>query len=809
MSAGATPQDWQRLVDADLTADLLPVVSDTNAPIHPESKLKDIGKTPSRFNGEFVVGIPKWTEQRSTERDVKRWAIDSRLGICIQTRRVRAIDVDIADLARSAEVRGVVEALLGTLPVRSRSNSGKLLLAFTLEGDLRKRIIRTPDGLIEFLATGQQFIAHGTHPSGSRYEWEGLEVLDALGEFPVVDLDDFDVLWEGLANIYGNSTEVRAGMVPEVARRAEDVLDDVVTYLGANDWTRGFGPDGRVYVTCPWKDGHSSDSGETESAYFPAGLGGFTAGHYKCLHASCAHRTDEQFLDAIGYTAAQFEEVRLSEGERKAPLGSRRGVPEANHLTSDQANAGRITKAFGRQLIVVAGQWYAWTGRRWQKDDGEVYRCGCKLSNIIHAEADGWRAKRGASSEETEKYAAIADSLVKWAHKSEMKASIEAAVGLAKKMLAVDEAQIDSDPWLLNCLNGTVDLRTGKLKPHDPSDYITKLVPVAYDPDARSEVWEATVAKVTMESGMRTRPLANFLQRWFGYCATGSTREQSFLVHYGSGSNGKSTILDTIADVLGDYAATAAPGLLVAGKHGSDHPTGMADLFGRRMVTSHESGEGAYLKEDVVKQLTGSDKVKARFISANFFEFDPTHKLQLLTNHKPLIKGQDNGIWRRVLLMPYMARFASAEDVAAGRAHYVKDTAVGERLKEEKAGVLAWLVQGAKTWAQDGLQPPDAVLAASRDYQTEQDRVGQFLAECCELDPMSEAPLTHDFGGLYNVYRDWCAENGQLALSKPRFVQELERCVPGFAKNDAKVPGVGGSRRKILQIRGVRLLERG
>ena len=488
-----------------------------------------------------------------------------------------------------------------------------------------------------------------------------------------------------------------------------------------------------------------------------------------------------------------------------APV-ARKGIPEAKHLTTDQANAGRIVKNFGRKMIVVAGQWFAWTGMRWEKDDGEVYRCGCMLSKVIHAEADAWRAKKGSSAEESEKYDAIADALVKWAARSEMKTGIEAAVGLTKKMLSVGENSIDRSPWLLNCLNGTVDLRTGELKAHDPADFITKLVPLAYEPDARSDAWETVIARVTLEAGITTRPLAGFLQRWFGYCATGSTREQAFVVHYGNGSNGKSTILDTVADVLGDYAATAAPGLLVG--NGKDrHPTEIADLFGRRMVTAHETGEGGQLKEDMVKQLTGGDKVKARFMRADFFEFDPTHKLQLLTNHKPAIKGQDNGIWRRVLLMPYLARFAVAEEVAAGRAHFVRDTSIMDKLRKERAGVLTWLVRGAMAWVQEGLQPPDVVLAASRDYQTEQDRIGQFVAECCELGLGSSEPLADGMnGGLYQAYRGWCNEGGVFALSKTRFVQELERCIPGFAKKSAKVSLPGERRRDILLIQGVRLL---
>lgn len=807
MTLGATPQDWQRLVDAGLTEDLLPVVSDTTVPIHPDSKLKALGKTPSTMSGEHAVGIAKWTAQRSRPRQIEAWAADPRLGVCIQTRHVRAIDIDIDDPQLAMHVRQACELILGAVPVRSRPNSGKCLLAFALPGDHTKRIIRVEGkGLIEFLATGQQFIAHGTHPSGVRYEWERLDVIDVLGEFPEADPDDLELLWSHLADQHGGSVDARAGAKPSAPRRAQDVNDDVVQHLEDAGWVRGWGSDGRVHVTCPWKDGHSGDSGETESAYFPAGLGGFTAGHYKCLHASCAHRTEEQFLSAVGYVEAQFdvvpepspEQVRQAQQERK----KRRGAPGAHHLTTDQANAGRIIRRYGRQLIVMAGQWYAWTGTRWEKDEGEVYRIACSLSSMVHDEAKEWRAKPSANSDEAEKNQAIADALVKWAAKSEMKATIEAAVGLAKKLLAVDQGQLDRDPWLLNCINGTVDLRTGDIKRHDPADYITKLCPVAYVPDAGREVWEATIAKVTLESGMRTRPLARFLQRWFGYCATGSTREQAFVVHYGNGSNGKSTILDTVAEVLGDYAATAAPGLLV-GSNKDRHPTELADLLGRRMVTAHESNEGGLLKEGLVKQLTGGDKIKGRFMRADFIEFEPIHKLQLLTNHKPVIVGQDNGIWRRVVLMPYLARFGTSEEHAAGAAHYVKDTRVAERLKAELEGVLAWVVEGARMWFTEGLQPPDVVLAASRDYQNEQDRIGQFFGDCCEVSPGERTALVGGMGGLYDAYRAWCGEAGTHPMSKLRFADEFAKFIPCRKWHEGREPG---TRKKVRWALDVRLL---
>ncbi|HHW4679830.1 MAG TPA: DNA primase family protein [Xylella sp.] len=273
-------------------------------------------------------------------------------------------------------------------------------------------------------------------------------------------------------------------------------------------------------------------------------------------------------------------------------------------------------------------------------------------------------------------------------------AAVEAALKIARQMLVVDQSKLDSDPWLLNCANGTVDLRTGALRAHRPEDYITRVIPLPYRREAGTPAFKEMLARITCEEGRTATPLGDFLQRWFGYCATGSVQEQAFAVHYGQGRNGKSTLLDLISGVLGSYAGVAAPGLLMSGSR-DRHPTEIADLAGRRMVTAHETGEGGVLREEFVKQATGGDLIKGRYMRGDFFQFQPTHKLQLLTNHKPVVKGQDEGIWRRVLLVPFKARFGTAEEVADGRATCLRDTRIVEQVAAEREGILAWIVAGS------------------------------------------------------------------------------------------------------------------
>lgn len=304
---GATVDEWVHFATTlDLQADLLPVVSNPTSKISPTSRMRDLGKTPSRYDANgLVVGIPKWTQLKSTDRDVGRWSQHSDHGICLQTRSVRAIDIDIGDPVRAAGISSLI-GLMVELPRRFRNNSGKCLLAFRMPGDFAKRVIRTADGIIEFLATGQQFIAVGTHPSGARYEWDG----GLPAEIPELTPAEFECLWQALIDQFAlpdGAHTARNGMVPTVPRLASDLQDPAVSWLDENGWVTGYERDGRVDVRCPWEDGHSTQTGPSSTSYFPAGVGGFAQGHFRCLHASCTGRTDGDFFEAAGYGQADFE----------------------------------------------------------------------------------------------------------------------------------------------------------------------------------------------------------------------------------------------------------------------------------------------------------------------------------------------------------------------------------------------------------------------------------------------------------------------------------------------------------------------
>ena len=320
---GATPEEWSQVSGWGIAADLLPVVSNPNAVISPLSKMRDMGKTPSRYNRERkVAGIPDWTNSYSNDNDIVRWQRDSDLGICIQTRLVRAIDIDIEDPAAARIVRDCVELVAGDLPVRWRADSGKCLLAFKLEGQYSKRIIRTERGIIEFLANGQQFVGVGTHPKGERYQWEG----GIPDDVPYLTAAEFEVVWAALVKEFAvSNTEVRSPVKPMSQRQADDADDDVLRFLESTGRVLSFDGQGRAHITCPWVHEHTSDSDEndTSTSYFPRGVGGFEQGHFKCLHAHCAERNDGDFLEAIGFVMEDFAVIEADDEPKPLPSFAR------------------------------------------------------------------------------------------------------------------------------------------------------------------------------------------------------------------------------------------------------------------------------------------------------------------------------------------------------------------------------------------------------------------------------------------------------------------------------------------------------
>ena len=321
---GATPDEWFHFdLVLGRTDQLLPVVCNPGATISPNSKLKMLGKTPSLYNRDrLATGIKDWTEHVVTERDFARWSNEPDYGICVRTGHGwLALDCDSEDEDIQADIHKTLVQLLGKLPPRRwRANSNKCLYLLAVDGDFRKRIHRLAGdmGIIELLANGQQFVACGTHSSGSRIEWDG----GLPDEPPAITADQLETLWQRLAEQLPVSVTTEAGSTKMRDRSTftPGATDDTAEYLDANGWTLLDGANGERYIRCPFEDGHSTGGDPTSTVYFPGGTAGFEQGHFKCLHASCAHRGDGDFLNAIGIRNDDFEDLTSTDVAEPLPL---------------------------------------------------------------------------------------------------------------------------------------------------------------------------------------------------------------------------------------------------------------------------------------------------------------------------------------------------------------------------------------------------------------------------------------------------------------------------------------------------------
>jgi AAA domain len=307
---GAEQSDWAHLtLLLGLEQDLLPVVSNPNAEISSTSALKRLGQIPSLYTRDNkVIGIARWTEYKANGQDIAKWSLNSDYGICLQTRNIRALDCDITHEALAAEIFQFINAFNYNFPVRGRPNASKFLMPFRLPGAFAKRVLHLPNGnptdKIEFLATGQQFIFAGTHPSGVKYQWRG----GLPYKIPALTEHQFEELWSSLKTKF-NATETKDSNL-ERAPPGGDVNDpEKLDFLEKTGIVLGYSTEGSAYITCPFKSGHSKEGDKTETIYFPKGLRGYETGHFKCMHASCASRTDDDFLEALNYTASKFESL--------------------------------------------------------------------------------------------------------------------------------------------------------------------------------------------------------------------------------------------------------------------------------------------------------------------------------------------------------------------------------------------------------------------------------------------------------------------------------------------------------------------
>jgi putative DNA primase/helicase len=377
---------------------------------------------------------------------------------------------------------------------------------------------------------------------------------------------------------------------------------------------------------------------------------------------------------------------------------------------------------------------------------------------------------------ELKKQADQATEVINWCLKSEAAPRINAMLDMARSEpgIPILPEEMDRDPWLLNCANGTLELKTGRLREHRREDYITKLCPVEYHAGAQAQRFHEFLRDIFDDN----TALIQYLQRLAGRCLTADVSEQDLHIFWGKGANGKSTLLNVLLEMLGlDYAMKAPTELLMV-KRGESHPTERADLFGKRLVVAMETEEGRQLAESLVKELTGGDRIRARRMREDFWEFAPTHKVILCTNHKPRIKGTDHAIWRRIRLVPFTVTFSEDK----------QDKQLPEKLRAELPGILAWAVQGCLEWQHHGMETPESVLAATKEYRAAEDLLAQWLAECCRT---GSPDYRQKAGELYASYHAWCERGGETPQKQKGFGEAMtERGFTREKSNGVRYIGV-------------------
>jgi len=433
---------------------------------------------------------------------------------------------------------------------------------------------------------------------------------------------------------------------------------------------------------------------------------------------------------------------------------------------TDTGNAHRLKDEFGSQIRYSYNRrkWFYWNGKVWMADDsGEIK----KLADVICEDI-----KREAFVEQDEK---TQIDLLKWANKTAGSKGKEAMIKECQHLAGIPVSQNEMDSYVdyINCRNGIINLRTGELIPHDSAFMMSKICNSDYDQSGKKpELWLRFLDDITNGN----KELQEYIQRCIGYSLTGNTSEQCVYFLYGIGNNGKSTFLDTISDLFGGYSANTQPETIMMKRWGVDGASSdIARLKGARFVTSEEPTEGVRLNEGLVKQLTGGSKVTCRFLYGDEFEYTPEFKIWLATNHKPVIRGTDLGIWRRIKLIPF--------EVNIPKEKVDKDLKL--KLKKEFPQILRWAVEGCLKWRKDGVTEPGCIQDAVKEYKQEMDLLAGFIEQCITIDYDCQDKVPAKV--LFAAYSKWAKENNEYEMSSKKFFTEISKKLPEKGRSSSGI----------------------
>jgi putative DNA primase/helicase len=426
---------------------------------------------------------------------------------------------------------------------------------------------------------------------------------------------------------------------------------------------------------------------------------------------------------------------------------------------TDTDNGQRFATRFRNKVIYTPGNgWFVYDGKRWRPDGLlQVNELAKKTARLIvrevrHLDGDSACASRR-----------------KFAQQSLATGALGRMLESAKSLLAVEDKNLDADPWLLNVENGTIDLRTGLRENHDPRDLLSKIAPVRGDRKAKCPNFKKFLKRIT---GNDAR-LCVFIQKAVGYTLTGSISEQVFFFVYGrSGNNGKSTLVNLIREMMGDYGLHTHTDTFLVKQYDNNIPADLARLKGARMVTAIEANPNRQLDAAKVKGITGGEPIEARFMRQNFFQYDPEFKLWLVANDPPRVRGTDEALWRRVRVIPLTIDIPKEE----------RDHNLPQTLRSEWPGILAWAVRGCLKWQQNGLNPSRAVREATEAWHSQMDHLKRFVEEELVVSPGNKVGSKV----VYDLYKKWCSVHGEHILTMEEFNDKL---IDSFNFTHARIKG--------------------
>lgn len=415
---------------------------------------------------------------------------------------------------------------------------------------------------------------------------------------------------------------------------------------------------------------------------------------------------------------------------------------------TDTGNGQLFATQHGNNVRYVPelGKWLIWHNGQWEIDaDGVIDEFAKDTARSLFA--------RAASGDSEASRMAMARHASQSLNRSRLQSMI--AMAATERSVVLRMSKLNADDLLFGVQNGTVDLRDGSFRESRREEYLTQRSLAHYDKDARCPVFETFLRRVTGGD----IEFQNYLQRLIGYVLTGRTTEHCFGFLYGHGANGKSTFLEIIMQLCGSYATQTQPETWMA-RRGDGASSDIARLVGKRLVVSNEVREGAQLEENLVKQMVAGDVVTARFLFKEHFEYRPKLKLLMAGNHQPIIKGDDEGIWRRVHLIPFTETIPEPE----------RDKQLGAKLAAELSGILNWAIEGCLIWQREGLKPPPAITNATKAYREDMDLFANWIDEECIVNPGAKGASRHQ---LYASYQRWCEDGGIRPMTQPAFGRKL------------------------------------